>query len=101
MSHLKKEVIMKAYISGNFTSPAGCTAIMTEQDIHDTVFGKSWRNTSKISWGMGIRSHRKGRYDTIRCDPIRKIRVGGLNSDVPAYVPTTSREGLMQHQWFS
>jgi len=40
------------------------------------------------------------RDDTIRYDPIRKIRVGGLNSDFSAYVPTTSR-GLMQHHSFS
>lgn len=92
---------MKDYKSDNFTSPAGCTAIMIEQDIHATVFGKSWRNTSKISWDTGIRSHPKGRYDKIQYDPIRKIRVGGLNSDVSAYVPTTSREDLMQHQWRS
>ena len=51
---------MKAYIFDNFTSPAGCTAIMNEKDIYDTVFGKSWRNTSKISWGMEITSHLKG-----------------------------------------
>jgi hypothetical protein len=37
--------------------------------------------------------------DTIRYDTIRKMRVGGMNSDVSAYVPTASREGLMLHQW--
>jgi hypothetical protein len=34
------------------------------------------------------------RDDTIRYDPIRKTRAGGLNSDVSAYVSTTSQEGL-------
>jgi len=61
-----KQVIMKAYTSDNFKSPVGYTAIMIEKDIHDTVFGKSWRNTSEIRWDMGIKSHRKGRYDKIR-----------------------------------
>ena len=65
---------MKGYIFDNFTSPAGCREVMIEQDIDDTVFGKSWKNTSKISWDMGIRSHRKGRYDKIRNDKIRNVR---------------------------
>lgn len=44
---------MKAYISDNFTSPAGFTAVITEQDIHDTVLGKIEEEHLKDQLGYG------------------------------------------------
>ena len=43
----------KAYISDNFTSPAGFTAAITEQDIHNTVLGKIEGKHLKDQLGYG------------------------------------------------